>query len=330
MPDAGDPGTDRLIVGKGEGMETRSIGSLAASVIGLGCNNFGRRITEEAQVRSIVDAAIDAGITFFDTADIYGGTKSEELLGRTLGSRRDDVLIATKFGMPVDEERKGAKPEYVRRASEDSLRRLGTDRIDLYQLHEPDPDTPIADTLGALDELVRAGKVREIGCSNFSVEQLREAEAAAGEGAARFVSVQNEYNLFVREPEEDGVLAESVRQGLAFIPYSPLESGVLTGKYRTGEAPPEGTRLSWFEADEVKDLLADDHLSAVDRLSAWASDHGHSATELALAWLLAQRPVASVIAGATSPDQVRANTAAAGWTLDDEDLAQVERALAGD
>jgi aryl-alcohol dehydrogenase-like predicted oxidoreductase len=309
-------------------METRSIGSLSASIIGLGCNNFGRRVTDESRVQAIVDAAVDAGITFFDTADIYGGTRSEELLGRALGARRGDVLIATKFGMPVDEERRGAKPAYVRRAAEDSLRRLGTDRIDLYQLHQPDPETPIAETLGAMDELVRAGKVREIGCSNFSAEQLREAEAAAGDGA-RFVSVQNEYNVFVREPETEGVLAESIRQGLAFIPYSPLESGVLTGKYRTGEAPPEGTRLSSFDFDEVKDLLADDHLAAVDRLAAWAADRGRSVSELAIAWLLAQRPVASVIAGATSAEQVHANVAAADWTLDDEDLAQIEHALAG-
>jgi aryl-alcohol dehydrogenase-like predicted oxidoreductase len=309
-------------------METRSIGSLSASIIGLGCNNFGRRVTDESRVRTIVGAAVDAGITFFDTADIYGGTRSEELLGRALGARRGDVLIATKFGMPVDEERRGAKPEYVRRAAEDSLRRLGTDRIDLYQLHQPDPDTPIADTLGAMDELVRAGTVREIGCSNFSAEQLREAEAAAEDGA-RFVSVQNEYNVFVREPEKEGVLAESIRQGLAFIPYSPLESGVLTGKYRTGEAPPEGTRLSSFDFDEVKDLLADDHLAAVGRLAAWAADRGRSVSELAIAWLLARRPVASVIAGATSAEQVHANVAAADWTLDDEDLAQIEHALAG-
>jgi aryl-alcohol dehydrogenase-like predicted oxidoreductase len=309
-------------------MRSRPIGSLSASVIGLGCNNFGRRVTDGSRVRAIVDAAVDAGITFFDTADIYGGTRSEELLGRALGERRGDVLIATKFGMPVDEERRGAKPEYVRRAAEDSLRRLGTDRIDLYQLHQPDPDTPIADTLGAMDELVRAGTVREIGCSNFSAEQLREAEAAAGDGA-RFVSVQNEYNVFVREPEKEGVLAESIRQGLAFIPYSPLESGVLTGKYRAGEAPPEGTRLSSFDFDEVKDLLADDHLAAVDRLAAWAADRGRSVSELAIAWLLAQRPVASVIAGATSAEQVHANVAASDWTLEDADLAQIEHALAG-
>ena len=317
------------MIREGEGLETRSIGSLSASIIGLGCNNFGRRITDESRVREIVDAAVDAGITFFDTADIYGGTRSEELLGQSLGSRRDHVLIATKFGMPLDEERTGAKPEYVRRAAEDSLRRLGTDRIDLYQLHQPDPETPIGDTLGAMDELVRAGKVREIGCSNFTAGQLREAEAAAA-GGARFVSVQNEYNLFFREPEEEGVLDESLRQGLAFIPYSPLESGVLTGKYRTGEAPPEGTRLSWFDADEVKELLADDHLAAVGRLAAWATDHDRSVSELAIAWLLAHRPVASVIAGASSAEQVRANVAAADWSLGDDDLKQVEKALAGD
>jgi aryl-alcohol dehydrogenase-like predicted oxidoreductase len=309
-------------------MKSRSIGSLSVSVIGLGCNNFGRRITDESRVQSIVEAAIDAGITFFDTADIYGGTKSEEMLGRSLGSRRDDVLIATKFGMPVDDERRGAKPDYVRRAAEDSLRRLGTDRIDLYQLHEPDPETPIADTLGALDELVRDGKVREIGCSNFSVEQLREAEAAAGSGA-RFVSVQNEYNLFVRVPEEEGVLDECAREGLAFIPFFPLASGVLTGRYRGGEAPPAGSRLSWYDADELEELLTDEHLAAVDRLSAWAADHGRAVSELAIAWLLAQRPVATVIAGASSPEQVSANVAAGDWSLDADDVKQVEAALLG-
>jgi aryl-alcohol dehydrogenase-like predicted oxidoreductase len=307
-------------------MRSRPIGSLSASVIGLGCNNFGRRVTDGSRVQTIVDAAVDAGITFFDTADIYGGTRSEELLGRALGARRGDVLIATKFGMPVDEERRGAKPDYVRRAAEDSLRRLGTDRIDLYQLHEPDPDTPIADTLGALDELVRAGTVREIGCSNFSAEQLREAARATPAGAARFVSVQNEYNLIDREPEAE-VLPECRRLGLAFIPYFPLASGVLTGKYQTGE-PPEGTRLATYSADRVDELLRPENLAAVERLSAWAVDHGHTVHELAIAWLLAQQPVASVIAGASSPDQVRANVAAAEWEIADADLAGVDAALA--
>jgi aryl-alcohol dehydrogenase-like predicted oxidoreductase len=307
-------------------MESRPIGSLSASVIGLGCNNFGKRITDESRAHAIVHAALDAGITFFDTADIYGGTLSEEFLGRALGARRDDVLIATKFGMSVDDERKGASPGYVHRAAEDSLRRLGTDRIDLYQLHEPDPDTPIADTLGALNELLQAGKVREIGCSNFSAEQLREAEAASPAGAAKFVSVQNEYSLLDREPEAE-VLPECRRQGLAFIPYFPLASGVLTGKYRSGEPPPVGTRLATYSEDHVGELLRPEHLAAVDRLSAWATERGHTVLELAIAWLLAQRPVASVIAGASAPEQVRANVAAAEWSLSPEDLADVETAL---
>jgi aryl-alcohol dehydrogenase-like predicted oxidoreductase len=306
-------------------MESRPIGSLAASVIGLGCNNFGKRITDESRAHQIVHAALEAGITFFDTADIYGGTVSEEFLGRALGARRDEVLIATKFGMPVDDERKGARPDYVRRAAEDSLRRLATDRIDLYQLHEPDPETPIADTLGALNELVQAGKVREIGCSNFSAEQLREADAAAPSEAARFTSVQNEYSLLDREPEAE-VLPECLRLGLAFIPYFPLASGVLTGKYASAE-PPAGTRLATYPADRVGELLRADNLAAVGRLSAWAGDHGHTVHELAIAWLLAQRPVASVIAGASSPEQVRANAAAAAWKLTDADREGVEAAL---
>jgi aryl-alcohol dehydrogenase-like predicted oxidoreductase len=308
-------------------MESRPIGSLRVSVIELGCNNFGKRITDESHAHAIVHAALDAGVTFFDTADIYGGTRSEEFLGRALGSRRDDVLVATKFGMPLDEARKGASPGYVHRAAEDSLRRLGTDRIDLYQLHEPDPDTPIADTFGALNELVQAGKVREIGCSNFSAEQLREAEGATPPGAARFVSVQNEYSLLDREPEAE-VLPECRRQGLAFIPYFPLASGVLTGKYGNGEPPPEGTRLATYPDDRVRELLRPKNLAAVDRLIPWAAERGHAAVELAIAWLLAQRPVASVIAGASAPEQVRANVAAAGWSLSREDLAGIETALA--
>ena len=217
-------------------METRQIGSLSVSVVGLGCNNFGGRLDAE-RTAATVHAALDAGITFFDTADIYGKTRSEEFLGRALGRRRNDIVLATKFGMQVDEQRTGAKPAYVRQAVEDSLRRLGTDCIDLYQLHQPDPTTPIADTLGALDELVRAGKVREIGCSNFSASELRTAREAARPGAARFVSVQNEYSLLQRDPERD-VLDECKRAGLAFIPYFPLASGLLTGKYRHGQSPP--------------------------------------------------------------------------------------------
>ena len=197
-------------------MERRRIGSLEVSVAGLGCNNFGGRV-DEAGTTAVVNAAIIAGITFFDTADIYGGTRSEEFLGRALGKRRRDLVIATKFGMPVDAEKKGAHPDYVRRALNDSLRRLGTDYVDLYQQHQWDPSVPIAETLGELDLLVRAGKVREIGCSNFTAEQLRQADAAVRPGAARFVSVQNEYSLLHRDPERD-VLGECQRLGLAFIP----------------------------------------------------------------------------------------------------------------
>src|SRR5882757_6201063 len=238
-------------------MEKRRIGSLEVSVVGLGCNNFGRRIDEPASAR-VVHAALDAGVNFFDTADIYGSTRSEEFLGRALAGRRGQAIIATKFGMAVDEQRQGAKPDYVRRAVEDSLRRLGTDRIDLYQLHKPDPATPIADTLEALDGLVRAGKVREIGCSNFSATQLREAQQAVQAGAACFVSVQNEYSLLHREPEAE-MLPECASLGLAFLPYFPLKNGLLTGKYVKGVAPPKGTRMqtmSWAASGLTEKNLA--------------------------------------------------------------------------
>src|SRR4030095_5645570 len=203
-------------------MDLRSIGSLRVSVVGLGCNNFGMRIDDAATER-VVAAALDAGINFFDTADIYGSTKSEEFLGRALKGRRQRAIVATKFGMAVDDKRKGARPEYVRRACDDSLTRLGIDRIDLYQLHQPDSTVPIADTLGALNDLVKSGKVKEIGCSKFSAEQLDEAERATKSGAARFVTLQNEYSLLHREPERS-VLPACERLGLAFLPYFPLAS----------------------------------------------------------------------------------------------------------
>lgn len=301
-------------------MEMRRIGSLAASVVGLGCNNFGWRIDAAAST-AVVRAALEAGITFFDTADIYGKGASEEILGRALGVRRRAVVIATKFGKPMDEHRRGARPEYLRRAVEDSLRRLGTDYIDLYQIHEPDPAVPIADTLGALDELVRAGKVREIGCSNFSAEQLRDAAAATAPGAARFVSVQNEYSLLHRAPEQD-VLPECERQRLAFLPYYPLASGLLTGKYRRGRPRPEGTRISQME--RYGGLLTEQNLDIVESLAELAEARGHTLLELAFSWLLARRTVASVIAGATSSEQVRANATAAAWTLSAAELEAVE------
>jgi len=301
-------------------MEKRSIGSLSVSVIGLGCNNFGWRIDAAATER-VVHAALDAGINFFDTADIYGGTLSEQFLGRALGSRRSEVVVATKFGMAVDDRRKGAKPDYVRRAAEDSLRRLGTDCIDLYQLHQPDPSVPIGDTLEALDGLVRAGKVREIGCSNFSAAQIHGSEDVVRPDAARFVSLQNEYSLLRRDPES-GVLSECVNRSIAFLPYFPLASGLLSGKYRKGQPAPHGTRLT--SGGRFGGRLEGPDMDRAEQLSRFAAARGRSLLELALSWLVMQPSVASVIPGATSPEQVHANVAAADWRLTTEELAAVD------
>ena len=240
-----------------------------------------------------------------------------------LQGRRDKVVLASKFGIKIDDARPGgAKPAYIRQAIEDSLRRLQTDHLDLYQLHRPDDATPIADTLGALNELVQAGKVREIGCSNFSAAQLQEAEAAAG--GARFVSVQNEYSLLKREAEAD-VLPECEKLGIAFLPYFPLASGFLTGKYRQGQPLPAGTRI---QAGELySDLLTPQNLAIVEKLIAFSEARGQTILDLAFSWLLRQPTVASVIAGATSPAQVQANAAAADWKLRDEDLAEIETLL---
>jgi len=306
-------------------MQTRKLGTLAVSVVGLGCNNFGGRLDQE-RTTAVVNAALAAGINFFDTADVYGGTRSEELVGRALGTRRQSVIVATKFGIPLDEQRKGgARPEYIRRALEDSLKRLGSDYIDLYQLHRPDPEVPIADTLGALDELKRAGKVREIGCSNFSVEQLREAETARKPGAARFVSVQNQYSLLARDPER-GVLAECAALGLGFLPYFPLASGLLTGKYAPGAAPPPASARLADAAAPMGSRFRNERNSAIaDALGRFATQRGHSLLELAFSWLLTRPVVASVIAGATSAEQIRANAAAASWQLGADELGEIDR-----
>jgi aryl-alcohol dehydrogenase-like predicted oxidoreductase len=302
-------------------MDTRTIGSLTVSVIGLGCNNFGMRIGRK-ETDDVVGAALEAGITLFDTADIYGGTKSEEYLGAALGSRRDEIVLATKFGVPYEDHAGGAAPAYVRTALEDSLRRLGTDHIDLYQLHLPDTKTPIADTLGALAELVAEGKVREFGCSNFDPAMLEEAKGAVVEGAPGFASVQNQYNVLHREPE-DGVLEFCDRTHTAFLPFFPLASGLLSGKYRAGEDAPEGTRLAaWGERG--KGEMTDERLAAVAALDELARQEGHTVLDLAFAWLLSRPSVASVIAGATRPEQVTANVAAAGWTLDAETLRRID------
>jgi len=310
-------------------VQTRSIGSLDATLVGLGCNNFGGRI-DEAATKRVVDAAIDAGITLFDTADIYGETKSEEFLGRALDGRRDRVLVATKFGVAIDADRMGgAGAAYVARACDDSLRRLGTDRIDLYQLHFPDPNTPLEETLGALDALVRAGKVREIGCSNFTPEMIDDAASISSEnGWARFVSVQNEYSLLRRLPEKQGVLDACARHDIAFIPYFPLASGVLSGKYTRGEAPPAGTRLAGMAAERQEQALSEAVMNRVEALDAWARGRGHTLLELAFSWLAAHPVVASVIAGATKPEQAAANAGAVGWTLSEGDLAEIDAIIA--
>jgi aryl-alcohol dehydrogenase-like predicted oxidoreductase len=309
-------------------VETRRIGSLSVSTVGLGCNNFGMRIDED-RAHAVVRAALDAGITMFDTADIYGGTRSEEYLGRALGARRDEAVIGTKFGGPIDDARPGgASADYIRRAVEDSLRRLGTDRIDLYQLHFPDDKVPLEETLGALDELVQAGKVREIGCSNFSPELIAQADTVSGErGSARFVSVQNEYSLLRRGPEK-GVLDACEKYDLAFIPYFPLASGVLTGKYRRGEAAPPETRLANAPAERVERALSERNFDKVEALQRWVADRGHSLLELAMSWLLTRPRVATVIAGATRPEQVVANAEAAGWELTSAELQEIDEVLA--
>ena len=305
-------------------MESRRIGSLTVSLVGLGCNNLGRRL-DAAQSDLVVGAAIDHGITLFDTADVYGGEgRSEQLLGRALTGRRDEVVIATKFGMPLDDERRGAHPDYVRRACEDSLRRLGTDRIDLYQLHAPDPEVPIAETLGALDELVAAGKVREIGNSNFTGEQLDEAEHAARRAAtARFVVAQNRWSALSRGIEDD-VVPAARRNDLTILPYFPLASGLLTGKYRAGEQPDPSWRIAGMPEERRARLLDEERLAKVAALGELAEDRGRTLLELAFSWLASHDIVASVIAGATRPEQVEANVAAAGWRLDAADLAAVD------
>jgi aryl-alcohol dehydrogenase-like predicted oxidoreductase len=306
-------------------VDTRPIGSLAVSIVGVGCNNFAGRI-DEKRSEEVIDAALDVGLNFFDTADMYANGKSEELLGRFLGSRRRGVIVATKFGSEMEGQGRGARPEYIKKALDASLKRLRTDYVDLYQLHVPDPEVPIAETLGALDALVKAGKVREIGCSNFSAAQIREARNAsdARHGSARFASVQNEYSLLHREPEEE-VLAECERQGLAFLPFFPLKSGLLTGKYRKGKPIPQNTRVSNYE--RFNKLLTDENLDKIEALIGFAESRGRTLLELAFSWLLAHRVVASVIAGATSARQVRYNAVAADWNLTPADLEEIDSLL---
>ncbi len=304
----------------------RSLGVLGpeVSVIGLGCNNFGRRVDLDG-TRAVVDAAIEQGITFLDTADIYGSPhgRSEEFLGEVLQGRRDRVLLATKFGMNMDDGRgpRGSRG-YILQAFEASLRRLRTDVIDYYWYHQPDDVTPISETLETLDGLVQAGAVRWIGASNFNAEQIEEADAVARDrGFARFTAVQNNYSLLNREAER-AVLPTCERLGLGFVPFFPLASGLLTGKYRRGEAAPAGTRLAG--RDQVG---TDEQFDTVEALESYAADRGLSMIDVAIGALLGRPVVSTVIAGATRPEQVRQNVAAARWQPSETDLAELEELL---
>jgi aryl-alcohol dehydrogenase-like predicted oxidoreductase len=297
-------------------MELVTLGGsrLTVSRVGLGCNNFGGRIDFDA-TRAVVDAALDAGVAFFDTAAVYGNEgDSERFIGEVLEGRRDQVVLATKFGWGRDSG--DGRADTARESLEGSLERLRTDYVDLYYLHKPDPATPIAETLGALDELVRDGRVRAIGCSNFSAEQLAGADRVAHElGTARFTVLQNQYSLLERRDDAD-VLPLCRELGVAYIPYFPLASGLLTGKYRRREPAPEGTRLEGRE-------IADERFDRIERLTAFAEEQGHTLHELALSVLASTPGIGSIIAGATTPEQVRANAAAASWKLTAGELARL-------
>ncbi len=305
---------------------------LSVSVVGIGCNNFGQRC-DAGTTQNVVDAAVDAGINFFDTADIYGPRGlSEEYLGKALKQhRREDLVIASKFAglMGKGEGMRGASRSYIMRAVEASLRRLDTDYIDLYQQHMPDADTPIDETLAALDDLVRAGKVRYLGNSNYQGWQIAHADwTARSAHLNRFVSAQNLYSLLDRNVERE-VIPACAEFGLGMLPYFPLASGLLTGKYRRGEAPPQGTRLeAWGERGAAS--LSDSNFDAVERLGAFAATHGRSLLELAMSWLACQPNVTSVIAGATSAEQVAENAAAGLWELSADELADASSATQGD
>jgi len=305
-------------------VEKRRIGStdLEVGILGLGCNNFGMKIDYESS-KAVLDAALDAGIDFLDTADIYGDTKSEEFMGRALEGRRENFVIATKFGgMRARSDKTWGTREYMVECLEASLQRLRTDRIDLYQLHYPDPKTPIQETLAAMQELVESGKVRAIGCSNFSAAMLEAAGDTTGPG---FATIQNEWNLLEREVEEE-VVPAAEKAGVSMLPYFPLASGMLTGKYQRGEGFAEGTRLAVMN-DYFGAIASDQNFGKVEALTAFAEAAGHNILELAIGWLASQPCVASVIAGATSPEQVHGNAAAAGWRLDSAALAEVESIL---
>ncbi|CAM3222943.1 aldo/keto reductase [Prescottella defluvii] len=298
---------------------------LVVSTVSLGCNNFGFR-TDAAGSQAVVDAALEQGITLFDTADIYSAGESEKFLGAALGSRRDQAVIATKFGGPMNEEDKGSSPDYVRRACDASLRRLGVDHIDLYYQHMPDPTVPIEDTLGALDELVQAGKVRHVACSNTSAKGIAEAVATSRErGLPRFVAAQIEWNLLERKVEND-IVPTCTELDLAVIPYYPLAAGLLTGKYRRNIEFPAGSR---FDKSEYFAATATEAaLTRVEELLTLASKLDRKLSEIAVAWLDAKPQVASVLIGCSTPDQVIRNTSHLRRPLDEDELALIDGFLA--
>jgi aryl-alcohol dehydrogenase-like predicted oxidoreductase len=313
-------------------MELRNLGAsgLRVSVVGLGCNNFGGR-TDLENSRKVVHKALDLGITLLDTADAYGNRGgSEEFLGQILGDRRKDVVLATKFALPMDaaETLKGASRRYIMSAVEASLRRMKTDYIDLYQQHRPDPLTPIEETLRALDDLVRQGKVRYIGCSNFVAWQVVEAQwTAKHHGLDAFVSCQDEYSLVVRGIETD-LLPAMQSYGMGLLPYFPLASGLLTGKYKRNAPMPQGTRLAGAKALADR-YLTERNWSITEKLGDFCAARGHSMLELAFSWLARRPQVSSVIAGATRPEQLEQNVRAAEWALTAEDMAEIDRLAPG-
>lgn len=308
-------------------MQFRNLGrsGLRVSLVGLGCNNFGGRIDLEA-TRKVVDAAIEHGITLFDTADIYGERGgSETALGEVLGARRKQIVLASKFGMEMDAEgiKKGGSRRYIMNAVEDSLRRLRTDWLDLYQIHRFDPLTPIEETLRALDDLTRQGKVRYIGCSNFAPWQMADAAWAARDlGVPGFASCQDEYSLLVRGAEKE-LIPAARHYGMGLLPYFPLANGALTGKYRRGAAMPEGARLTKLP-QRAEQIFSAENWERIEKLTAFCEARGRTLVELAFSWLAAQPVVSSVIAGATKPEQIAANVKAADWALTPEELAEID------
>jgi aryl-alcohol dehydrogenase-like predicted oxidoreductase len=307
-------------------MQKRRLGAAGpeVSLVGLGTNNFGGRIGLDAS-RLVIDKALDLGITLIDTADVYGNNGgSEEILGKVLGARRKDMMLASKFGLPMDGAGKhGASRRYIMQAAEASLRRLKTDWIDLYQVHRPDPQTPIEETLRALDDLKKTGKVRFIGCSNFSAAQIEDAQAvAARQNLTAFVSCQDKYSLLERALEKDRATVMQ-HHGLGLLPFFPLASGLLSGKYKSGAPLPAGSRLA--RSARHTDVLNARNWRIVDALGEFAAQRGHTLLELAMSWLASRSFVSSIIAGATRPEQVAANAAAIGWQLSPAELTEIDR-----